>query len=200
MAKKKLALKRRPLGSASVHYRLTQLFCPLAVQRSVATTSVASKKPAAEALLDETAQNGTSDNERASSSNHTLLQAKLHSTSRTADTQRNPSPQPAAGHGKPVENDWEDEKVIEEAALQAMVERLHDKGEKEVARVLKVRSPFEIGSEKGNANLHCSQSIEYDKRLAASFPRLEINQDIRDRVLELALEDERGANPGEFLL
>ncbi len=37
-----------------------------------------------------------------------------------------------------VKEDWEDEKVIEEAALQGLVERLQDKGEKEVARVLKV--------------------------------------------------------------
>lgn len=36
----------------------------------------------------------------------------------------------------------------------------------------------------------CPKTIEFDKRLAASFPKLEINQDIRDRVLALALEED----------
>lgn len=36
-----------------------------------------------------------------------------------------------------TKEDWEDDKSFEETALQGLVERLHDKGEKEVARVLK---------------------------------------------------------------
>jgi len=37
--------------------------------------------------------------------------------------------------------DWEDEKSIEEIELQSLVDRLHDKGEREVARIIKVGAP-----------------------------------------------------------
>ena len=85
-----------------------------------------------------------------------------------------------------VKEDWEDEKHAEEALLQALVDRLDDKGEKEVARVLKVSSPVCDVSRCAEF----AQTIEFDKRLSASFPKLEINRDTRDRVLALALEDE----------
>ncbi|KIR55599.1 DEAH box polypeptide 36 [Cryptococcus gattii Ru294] len=75
------------------------------------------------------------------------------------------SPLPAA--------DWEHEESAEEIALQSLVDRLQDKAEKEVTRIVK--------------------AIEYDRRLAASFPKLDINQAIRDTALELALEEEKVA-------
>ncbi|RXK37048.1 hypothetical protein M231_05636 [Tremella mesenterica] len=68
--------------------------------------------------------------------------------------------------------DWEDESLIRENFLQVLVDKLHDKGEKEVVRILK--------------------TIEYDKRLSATFPSLDFNTDIRQRILELALEEETG--------
>lgn len=37
-----------------------------------------------------------------------------------------------------VKEDWEDERAIEDAALQGLVDRLHEKGEKEVNRIIKV--------------------------------------------------------------
>jgi hypothetical protein len=37
-------------------------------------------------------------------------------------------------------HDWEDEKYAEEHSLQQLVDRLHDKGEKEVSRIVKVRA------------------------------------------------------------
>lgn len=91
-----------------------------------------------------------------------------------------------------TQEDWEDEKASNQAVLQGLVERLHDKGEKEVLRVLKV------GTLISDAVAECSfgQAIEFDKRLASSFPRLQINRDIRDRILELALEDEGGIADG----
>jgi hypothetical protein len=42
------------------------------------------------------------------------------------------------GDAKPAKEDWEDEQSTEEAALQALVDKLHDKGEKEISRILKV--------------------------------------------------------------
>ncbi|OXB39837.1 DEAH box polypeptide 36, partial [Cryptococcus neoformans] len=65
------------------------------------------------------------------------------------------------------------EESAEEVALQGLVDRLQDKAEKEVARIVK--------------------AIEYDRRLAVSFPKLDINQAIRDTALELALEEEKAA-------
>ncbi|KAK8864514.1 hypothetical protein IAR55_001764 [Kwoniella newhampshirensis] len=73
--------------------------------------------------------------------------------------------------GETAQADWDDEGAIERAALQSLAEKLHEKGEKEVSRIIK--------------------AIEYDRRLATSFPKLEINQNIRERVLELALEEEQ---------
>ena len=100
-----------------------------------------------ETQTNEADQDGIIDSERASSSNLTRGQATLHSTSKNGNIQTDPAHRSADGDGKPPENDWEDEKVIEGAALQAMVDRLHDKGEKEVARVLKVRSSFHQNQE-----------------------------------------------------
>ena len=100
------------------------------------------------------------------------------------DTQDMPStgrPDDAAAEG--AKEDWEDERAVEDAAMQTLVERLHEKGEKEVSRVLKVRQM------PGLAKL-IKQAIEYDKRLAVSFPRLDINPDIRQRILDLALDDD----------
>lgn len=42
---------------------------------------------------------------------------------------------PAGGQ---VKEDWEDEAAVEQAALQQLVDRLQEKGDKEVARIIKV--------------------------------------------------------------
>ncbi|EAL23696.1 hypothetical protein CNBA3430 [Cryptococcus deneoformans B-3501A] len=89
-----------------------------------------------------------------------------------ADSPPAPPPQ-APPSSSPPPADWEHEEGAEEAALQSLVDRLQDKAEKEVARIVK--------------------AIEYDSRLAASFPKLDINQAIRDTALELALEEEKAA-------
>lgn len=82
-------------------------------------------------------------------------------------------PPPALPSSPPPPADWEHEESAEEVALQGLVDRLQDKAEKEVARIVK--------------------AIEYDRRLAVSFPKLDINQAIRDTALELALEEEKAA-------
>ncbi|KAL7421927.1 hypothetical protein Q5752_003699 [Cryptotrichosporon argae] len=72
-----------------------------------------------------------------------------------------------------AKDEWDDDAAIQVAELQALVDRLHDKGEKEISRIVK--------------------AIEYDKRFALSFPKLEINPRIRDAILALALEEETPA-------
>nr|XP_019011047.1 DEAH box polypeptide 36 [Kwoniella pini CBS 10737]OCF49828.1 DEAH box polypeptide 36 [Kwoniella pini CBS 10737] len=75
-----------------------------------------------------------------------------------------------ADKGKPTaQADWEDEEAIGKAALQSLVDKLHDKGEKEVSRIIK--------------------TIEYDRRLATSFPKLELDEKVREEVLQLAASE-----------
>ncbi|WVQ72381.1 hypothetical protein IAR50_001933 [Cryptococcus sp. DSM 104548] len=87
------------------------------------------------------------------------------------------SPKEKAAEG-PGENstdankeDWEDDEAIERNTLQGYVDKFHEKGEKEVVRVIK--------------------AIEFDQRLGAAFPKVEINQSLRDQVLKTALEEEQ---------
>ncbi|ORY32822.1 P-loop containing nucleoside triphosphate hydrolase protein [Naematelia encephala] len=123
------------------------------VQRGFATTSVPSKKPKDEPKPEEI--------------DHQPVTVDSASTQQKDGERIEDTSQ--GNTSAAVKEDWDDEKAIEEAALQALVDRLHEKAEKEVVRILK--------------------TIEFDKRLAASFPKLEVNQNIRDRVLELALEE-----------
>lgn len=108
-----------------------------AVQRGFATTSVVSKKAKEEAAAEEERQRQSSaDASAAASTNATPGNAT------PAGGAAAPDGLTAAldRAGEPAKEDWEDEKAMEEAALQALVDRLHDKGEKEVSRVIKVRS------------------------------------------------------------
>jgi hypothetical protein len=94
--------------------------------------------------------------------------------------------------GEAVKEDWEDEHAAEEAVLQVLVDRLHDKGEKEVTRILKVScsSSRIAGSD--------VQAIEYDKRFAGGFPRLQVNEAIRDRVLDFARQEKKMTHDGRY--
>lgn len=142
------------------------LSSPPAVQRGFATTSVASKK------VDKSKEEPEKENAQAGAAEPTAAEAAA----------------PAAEDGGKPKDDWEDEKSSEELALQELVERLHEKGEKEVSRILKVCPSRDWHH--GHLSLTAMQAIGFDKRLASSFPKLEINQDIRDRVLQLALQEE----------
>ncbi|OCF60762.1 DEAH box polypeptide 36 [Kwoniella mangroviensis CBS 10435] len=118
------------------------------VQRGFATTSTASKKP-----------------EPAPEPAQKQEEGKDTSTNGTQNSQ--PEDQkPNIPTFNKQEPDWEDDEAMEKAALQSLVDKLHEKGEKEVARVVK--------------------TIEYDRRLATSFPELELDEKVRDEVLELA--------------
>jgi hypothetical protein len=87
-----------------------------AVQRSVATTSIASKKP--DPVEDEKLE--------------TDIATKKESSSEPASAIII-SERPVVTH-----DDWDDDNAAEKAALQDLVDRLQDKGDREVARVLKV--------------------------------------------------------------
>lgn len=91
----------------------------------------------------------------------------------------------AGTNGEAIKEDWEDEAFAEQTALQSLVDRLHEKGEKEVSRIVKVGPHFSylVAQAKG------AQAIEYDKRLSSSFAPLRMNESIRDQVLSLALQD-----------
>jgi hypothetical protein len=93
-----------------------------AVQRGFATTSVAPKKPA----VSEEQAPVTQDTGASSSTN-----ATNHHGATTTPVSTEAS--------QPEKEDWEDEKAVEQAALQSLVDKLHEKGEKEVSRILKVR-------------------------------------------------------------
>jgi len=108
----------------------------LAVNRGFATTSIASKKaPQGDLLIPEGEGGPALDTapDSASAPPGTQTPARSGKDSALAN-----GPTGSLVASTNVKEDWEDEKVIEEAALQGLVERLQDKGEKEVARVLKV--------------------------------------------------------------
>lgn len=134
------------------------------MQRGVATTSVASKKPRAKQEEEEPTE--------------VVPNLQNGSASKIA-------PAAPIQTGANDKEDWEEEVSAEEAALQAIFERLQDKGEKEIARVIKVGSSMFWCLD---ANI--SQSIEFDRRLALSFPKLELNQGIRDQILAFALDED----------
>lgn len=85
-----------------------------------------------------------------------------------------------------------DKAVLEAGALQAIVERLQDKTEKDIVRTVKVWYPLV-----GSANTsplkpsYPGQAIEQERRFAQTLPMLGLNPMITDRILELALEGEK---------
>ena len=92
---------------------------------------------------------------------------------------------------KNAKDDWDDDAAVESQELQGYIDRLQDRGEREVVRILKVRSAINA------PNPAEDQTIEYEKRLAASFPSLDINPEIRERILAMALEDEQADPSGQ---
>ena len=138
MGKKKLALKREVTSRKRIGLSLMYAFRFPAVNRGVATTSVASKKPAEETtLIINGAQTFDSPSDPANTTPCDNTKASLDDEGRSTSNGASIGGLVAPEH---VKEDWEDEKAAEEVALQALVEKLHDKGEKEVARVLKASS------------------------------------------------------------
>jgi len=90
----------------------------------VATTSVASKKQVEDAKAVKEAE-------------ATALAEK--EAAAAAPVPADPAPTSDASQIMSTSQDWEDENYVEQQSLQALVERLNDKGEKEATRVVKVR-------------------------------------------------------------
>ncbi|GHJ89786.1 hypothetical protein NliqN6_6188 [Naganishia liquefaciens] len=68
-------------------------------------------------------------------------------------------------NGKVAEGlDWEDDSKLEEGIYQGYVERLQEKGDREVAKILK--------------------AIDFDKRMIKGYIRLDIDPSLRDEILE----------------
>jgi ATP-dependent RNA helicase DHX29 len=98
----------------------------MAAQRSVATSSVASKKQVEEAKAVKEAAEAD-------------LAAQAEAARAAEEQKENvASESNGADMGAPRAADWEDERLDENSALQSLVDRLHDKGEKEVNRIIKV--------------------------------------------------------------
>ena len=85
-----------------------------------------------------------------------------------------------------------DPEILEENALQAIVEKFQDKTEKDIVRSVKVRFPFDRMNDPPPLKL-CGprQAIEQERRFAQTLPGLNLDPVITDRILELALEGEK---------
>ncbi|WVN88411.1 uncharacterized protein L203_103620 [Cryptococcus depauperatus CBS 7841] len=122
------------------------------VQRGFATTSMSSKKP-----TPSIAESGPKDEE----------QGPEEALKEDLTDAKDPN-----GEEKAAE--WDDDEVLEQNALQTLVDRLQEKGEKEVTRIIK--------------------GIELDRRLASSFPDVMFDKNLRDEALEMALGAEKAAS------
>lgn len=101
---------------------------PTAVNRGFATTSIASKKKQEETVEPEVSAESKSSDIVTHDSNAQPTTAGSSLTVAQAG-------QPTNG----IKEDWEDEALAQQQALQGLVDRLYEKGEKEVSRIIKVR-------------------------------------------------------------
>lgn len=172
MGKKKLSLKREALKMSPAY--LT------AVNRGFATTSVQSKKAQEH---EATAKADKPQQPPAASQNDTQPQEKepVKSVRQGGQT----PPDAVAAPPKAGADDWDSEHAIDDAIYQGLVDRLQEKADKEVSRVVKVcLSPADCDAD--------WQALDQEKRFAASFPRLLINDNVRDQVLQYAQKDFSG--------
>ncbi|CAK9781148.1 P-loop containing nucleoside triphosphate hydrolase protein [Cutaneotrichosporon oleaginosum] len=147
MGKKKLSLK--PLN------------------RGFATTSVQSKKAKGQKITTDVDQQPAEVNEASQPSEHESSKSGGNDGSQQLA---------AATTSTETGDDWESEQAIEDGIYQALVDRLQEKADKEVSRIVK--------------------SLEQEKRWAASFPPLRINDHVRDQALQYAREDLGGEDAG----
>jgi ATP-dependent RNA helicase DHX29 len=96
-------------------------------QRGVATTSVASKKQVEEAKAAKEAEASALKEAEAAAAAETLSGVEGGVALKKDDA-----------NDLNAGQDWEDDDYVEQQSLQSLVDRLHDKGEKEVTRVVKV--------------------------------------------------------------
>lgn len=105
------------------------------MQRGFATTSIPAKKAKA-----------TANSESAQQSDETISKSINPSTSSAAvHTEACSAEHNVEAQGRsPSEDTWDDDDAINNAAYQAIIDRLQDKADKEVARILKVRGRLSI--------------------------------------------------------
>lgn len=128
MGKKKLSLKRK--SPSFLSFELTAS----AVNRGFATTSVQSKKAKEQEAIvksaDQVAPVAQQDKEKPH--NETLDETPSQGPS------GNGSPSKPSGPDSGNIDDWESEQAINDSFYQDLVDRLQDKADKEVARIIKV--------------------------------------------------------------
>lgn len=133
------------------------------VQRGYATTSTPKKvqepPPAAAKKL------GTSTTTKASSSAAAVDYEKVNEESLAENLSASKS---VGADGKPSDPEFFDPEKEEEQALQNLVDKLQDRVDKEVSRQHK--------------------AIEYDRRFAKTLPNFEMEPELRDQVLEVAID------------
>lgn len=107
-----------------------------AVQRGFATTSVASKKAVEQAKADAEAKLEAEQSAQQTSASESAT--GTHSpTSGPAGAIT--AEKPLAGADAPgADASWDDDTALEEVAMQGLMDRLQDRGEKEVNRIMKV--------------------------------------------------------------
>jgi hypothetical protein len=119
-----MAKKKAVKCKYSLCVRYSSVLPDIIAQRGVATTSVASKKQVEDAKAVKEAEAAALAEQEASS---------------TTIAQEAPSGSaPEGSKGSNAAADWEDDGYVEKQALQSLVDRLNDKGDKEVTRVVKV--------------------------------------------------------------
>jgi hypothetical protein len=127
MGKKKLSLKR---GSQLAYRTAKSIQADItAVNRGFATTSVQSKKQKEEAAA-------LAEQQAAEAAEKALAEEAARTAATTTDSEQ---PVTGSGASDDTAEDWEREDVADEGILQGLVDRLQEKGDKEVARIIKVR-------------------------------------------------------------
>jgi ATP-dependent RNA helicase DHX29 len=156
----------------------------LAVNRGFATTSVQSKK-----AKENEASTKSTEQQEGSVAPHGGSQSQNKATGEPvvqdgqAPSDSTVAPPTSGG------DDWDSEQAIDDAIYQGLVDRLQEKADKEVSRVIKVcLTPVGMDAD--------WQSLDQEKRWADSFPRLLINDNIRDQVLQYAQKDLNGDDSG----
>lgn len=96
--------------------------------------------------------------------------------------------------------DWEEDSKLEEGIYQGYVERLQEKGDREVTKILKVGSGWCYAQILVAVYRYPAlQAIEFDKRTNKGYIRLDVDPALRDEILDADREQrtEKGKFPSE---
>lgn len=153
---------------------------PIAVQRGYGTTSVPTKKAKAEAEAAASAAASEPEADTAPVPQAEIVaQPAADRPPQTLNSQGPKAALPLLEDGQA--DSWDNDQTLEQAVLQGLVDRLQERSDKEVSRVLKV-------GHRHSTSLTL-KAIEFDARFAASFPRLTMDERTRSEILSYAIQD-----------